>query len=187
MKNDSTDLRVRLTRKLLRDALIQSMETKHISKITVRALCEAAQINRSTFYSHYTNPFDLLHLIEQDVMENVKNYLEKREYMVGDSPSVKGIIPILEYVKENADIFNVLFSENSDLDFPKKILKLSQIVFFNLNPKYDEKTRDFIALFGISGCISVLQKWLKEGTKESPEEISEFFYQILYRGIMSFE
>lgn len=187
MKSESKDLRVRLTRKLLRDALIQSMKTKHISEITVKSLCEAAQVNRSTFYSHYNNPQDLLEQIEQDVMENVERYIEKKEYMVDDLPSVKGIETILEYVKENSDIFNVLFSENSNLDFAKSILQLSQIIVFNLNTKYDDKTRDYIAIFGISGCISVLKKWLEEGTQETPERISKFFHQILYQGIVSFE
>ena len=186
MGNGSVDLRVRLTKKLLKEALIQSLKTQHISEITVRALCEKAGINRSTFYSHYASPSVLLKSIEDEVMENINIYLEKKEYMVDKHPSVQGIVPILEYVKENADIFNVLFSENCDLDFPKNVLALSQIIFFNLNPKYDEKTRDYIAIFGLSGCISVLQKWLKSGTVETPEEISEFFYQVLYRGIVSF-
>ena len=44
------DQRVRLTRSLLKNALVQLMQEQQISKISVRALCDIAGINRSTFY-----------------------------------------------------------------------------------------------------------------------------------------
>ena len=37
---------------------------KQISKITVREICEKAGINRSTFYAHYTDVYDLFERVE---------------------------------------------------------------------------------------------------------------------------
>ena len=67
MKEKKTDQRIRLTRTLLKNALVQLMQENHISKISVRALCETAGINRSTFYLHYTDPYDLLASVEKEV------------------------------------------------------------------------------------------------------------------------
>ena len=49
MKEKKIDQRVRLTQSLLKNALVKLMQEQHISKISVRALCDAAGINRSTF------------------------------------------------------------------------------------------------------------------------------------------
>ena len=181
------DQRVRLTRKLLKDALVQLMQKQHISEITVRSLCELADINRSTFYSHYTDPFDLLHQIEQEVMDNLKSYLEKQDYQDNRPLSTQVLIRILEYLKNNADMFKVLLSENCDFDFQKDIMDLSQIVSFQLNPKHAARTREYITIFGITGCISLLQKWLQDDMVEPPEKMAEFFLQLVYHGMMSFE
>ena len=187
MEKVITDQRVRLTRKLLKDALVQLMQKHHVSEISVRSLCELADINRSTFYSHYTDSFDLLHQIEQEVMDNLKSYLGKQDYQDNRPLSAQVLIRILEYAKDNADVFKVLFSENCDFDFQKDIMDFSQIVCFQLNPKYDDRVRGYITVYGITGCISLLQKWLQDGMIEPPEKISEFFLQLLYYGMMSFE
>ena len=60
MENKKMDQRVRLTRNLLKNALVQLMQEQHIAKISIRAICEVAGINRSTFYVHYTDQYDLL-------------------------------------------------------------------------------------------------------------------------------
>jgi len=48
--------RVRLTKKLLCDAMIRQLEQTSMDKITVVALCKDAGINRTTFYRYYTDP-----------------------------------------------------------------------------------------------------------------------------------
>lgn len=186
MEKETMDQRVRLTRKLLKDALVQLMQTQHISEISVRSLCELADINRSTFYAHYTDPSDLLRQIEQEVMGNLKRYLEKQDYQDNRPISAQVLTRILEYAKSNAEVFKVFFSQNCDFDFQKEIMELAQIVSFRQNPAYDARTWEYIALYGITGCISILQKWLQDGMIESPEKISEFFLQVLYHGIISF-
>ena len=52
--------RVRLTKKLFRDSLIALLRKKKIYQITVSELCAAAELNRSSFYKHYGNVYDVL-------------------------------------------------------------------------------------------------------------------------------
>lgn len=42
-----------------------------------------------------------------------------------------------------------------------------------------ERTKDYMILFQINGCISILQKWLQDGTPETPEEMSLLLLQVL--------
>jgi AcrR family transcriptional regulator len=153
----------------------------------VRSLCEIAEINRSTFYAHYTSQYNLLQQIELEVMDNLKRHLEKQDYQDNMPLSAQVLTRILEYVQENADLFKVLLSENCDFAFQKGIMELSQIVSFQLKPVFDARTQEYLTIYSITGCISILQKWLQDGMVESPVKISEFFLQVLYHGIISFQ
>ena len=73
METGKTDRRVQYTKRALTSALIDLMRENHISKISVKALCAAADVNRSTFYAHFRNQYDLLAYIEAE--ENADVFL----------------------------------------------------------------------------------------------------------------
>ena len=75
MKDIKDDRRVRYTKMVLKDSFISLLEKKDISQITVKEICENADINRATFYSHYTDVYDLLKKIESELLENDTVYL----------------------------------------------------------------------------------------------------------------
>ena len=64
MPGKKQDARVRYTKMVVKSSLLELMQTKPVAKITVTEICEKAGINRATFYSHYSDPTDLLHSIE---------------------------------------------------------------------------------------------------------------------------
>jgi AcrR family transcriptional regulator len=188
MKKSKTDRRVKYTNMLLRDALVRSLQTEHISNITVKSLCEKADVNRSTFYAHYKDPYDLLYHIEREVLDNIKRYLGKQDYHDESRPiSFQVLNRILQYVQEKADIFRALLSDNSDASFQMEIMSLSQIDLFQSNKRLKKRTQEYLTVFGITGCISILQKWLQDGMVESTTEISELILNILYYGTIGLE
>lgn len=181
-----TDQRILLTQMLLKNALVKLMQEQHISKISVRALCEVADINRSTFYVHYANPQDLLNKVKQEVLENLNKYLEKQELNYTRPISVQVLTKILDYLKENVELFKALLSENCDFAFQKDILELAQVISSQVTQTFDVKKRDYIKTFCITGAISILQKWLQEDMQESSQQMAEFIIQVMYYGITSF-
>ena len=66
MAAEKVDRRVRYTKRALTQALVQLVQERPVSKISVKELCERADVNRSTFYAHFRNPHDLLQSIEND-------------------------------------------------------------------------------------------------------------------------
>ena len=52
--------RTEMTKLLFRTALIELMQVKPFHKITVKEICEQADLNRTTFYLHYTDQTQLL-------------------------------------------------------------------------------------------------------------------------------
>ncbi len=177
------DQRVRLTRNLLKNALVQLMQEQHISKISVRALCEVADINRSTFYVHYNDHYDLLNKVEQEVLENLNKYLSRQDLNKDRPMSVQVLTRVLDYVKENMELFKALLSENCDFAFQKDLMKLAQVLSSQHNQSLTAKTQEYAESFFLSGAISMLQKWLHGGANESPAQMAEFVIQIIYYGI----
>ena len=177
------DQRVRLTRKLLKNALVQLMQEQHISKISIRALCEVAGINRSTFYAHYTNQYDLLNKVEQEALNNLNKYLNKQALDENHPISVQVLTRVLDYVKENMELFKALLSENCDFAFQKNLMELAQVISSQQNQSVDERTQEYIEIFGLAGAINILQKWLHDGANESPAQMAGFITQIIYNGV----
>ncbi len=173
MKQEKIDRRVKYTKNLLKEALIELLQEKHISNISVKELCEKADINRSTFYSHYADPYDLLHQIEKEVLSNVMQYLDDQihEEQNPQFPTLQ-FTTILEYAKKNAVLFDVLLGENSNYVFQKDIMELSQLVSSQYNRPMDATVRKYLEAFVTTGMISVFKLWIQDGTKESPEYIS---------------
>ena len=64
------DRRTAYTRMMIRDSLYRLLEKKHLSEITVKELCEGAEINRATFYRNYADIYDLYEKLEEELTES---------------------------------------------------------------------------------------------------------------------
>lgn len=180
---EKTDRRVKYTKAILKEALVELLKERNISKISVTALCEEADVNRSTFYAHYTDQFDLLRQIEDEVISNLKIYLEQYvdDRMPITEQNLKGI---LEYAKTNSDLFVVLLGENVDHAFHNDLMELVDLIPFQYNA--EESKKEYLLTFAITGCISVLHKWLIEKREETPEQMANFVLKFIYNGLLSF-
>ena len=66
------DRRVKYTKKVIKDTLLELLQKKDISSITVKEICDLADINRGTFYRYYLDVYDLLKNIEQEFIDEIK-------------------------------------------------------------------------------------------------------------------
>lgn len=67
----STNLRERLTKKLIEEAFLDLLNEGGMKAATVSAICAKAEVNRSTFYRHFENQYQLLEAIEQRLMASI--------------------------------------------------------------------------------------------------------------------
>ena len=99
------DRRVRKTKMQLRQGLARLMQKKSIKEITVKELVDEVDINRSTFYLHYTDIYQMLEKIEEEAMADIR---EAMEGCPDDCTEREKIIPFL------ARFFSIMDS-NRDL------------------------------------------------------------------------
>jgi AcrR family transcriptional regulator len=164
------------------------MQTNHISKVSVKMLCDTADINRSTFYAHYASQYDLLQKLEQEVVTDLKEYINMH---VTNAPSttVQVLNQVLEYASKNADLFKVLLSENCDSEFQRDIMSLSQqkiISKVKNDQSLDIRISEYLQCFIITGAMEIFNKWLQDGMVESPSQMAELISKLLFQGASFF-
>lgn len=100
------------------------MRERPLGSITIKALCEQADVNRSTFYAHYDSIEELLHDIEDETMAWVTTALDQL-LMQPDAAGVEHVIEhICRYIADNRNHLQVLMSPTADLDFQQQLLGL---------------------------------------------------------------
>ena len=75
MKEKKTDLRIIKTKNLLYSTLIALLKDYTFEEIKVSDICNKALINRSTFYAHYSDKYELLSSFIQDIKEELPSKL----------------------------------------------------------------------------------------------------------------
>ena len=179
MKNPKTDRRSRLTRQMVKDALLELLKKQPISKITVKQLCEKADINRATFYNHFYDTRNVLEHIEEEYCKNIETEVINAIYSNNAS---EFILNMLTEMKSDKNLTQILKCENTKPGFIKKIKKMAQDLLVSHWAKrfktYAKEKLEYIYSFMITGSLSVINEWLKNNLKESPQEIAEILQKI---------
>ena len=67
----------RKTEKQIEDSLLQLMKEQTFETISIRQLIDLAEVNRSTFYRHYLDKYDLLEKIEDRLLDDLQAYYQE--------------------------------------------------------------------------------------------------------------
>ena len=189
MKGEKVDRRVKYTRMVLKDSLIALLKNKPIEKISVKQICDMADINRSTFYAHYKDQYDLMNHIEQEVLNELNDYLNNFNLKENEAAAFESIENIFKYIVENEELSKVLLGENGRISFQKEIMTILQRQCMSEWKDRDEQTGELIEyflLFGLNGSIGVVQKWLRSGMKFTPGEMAQLIIKLTYNGVSAF-
>lgn len=183
--NKKENQRITLTKRLLKESLLQLMTEKNIQKITVSELCKDSSINRSTFYNHYGCPADVLLDIENTVVMDLEE-LWKKKGEGKNWPLNKRIEALCTYILEHKDLFKLLL-RNSDINSEFATLMLqsahvrtiyNQIFDFEKN----EDSKKLMITFLSNGTYNMIRQWLLEDIPKTPAEIGDMVYLIATQG-----
>ena len=188
MGSTKTDRRVKYTKMVLKQTLIRLLEEKPIAKISIKEICDAADVNRSTFYAHYQDQYDLLKQLEQEVLGDLNDYLADYNFKAYEPESFQVMNRIFEYVVANAPLCRVLLGENGDLSLQKEIMMIIQrqsMKELQGKKSFDAETAEYMFLFAVNGGIGMVQKWLQSGMKKTAREMAELVTKLMYQGVSS--
>lgn len=160
--------RIRLTKRLLHESLLDLLDKRAVDDISVKELCEHAGINRSTFYAHYVNVRDVVTEIGREITENVK-VICRRE---GSNPKI-ALEHICEYLYLMKSTELILFRNHTDTELAYAFEVLSAEFYHTGNYRIKPQDEKLTLAFVNYGMFNLIKTWLTEDIKKTPKEISD--------------
>ncbi|MDR1905424.1 MAG: TetR/AcrR family transcriptional regulator [Clostridiales bacterium] len=177
MKNDDQvdekqeNQRIRLSKTLLKNALMELLKEKRIEKISIYEICNKAQINRTTFYKYYGNQYDLLSDIENDCICALELH-----FSLNRKQDIITLKNVLKYLESEREKFMILLNSTDGNEFVFKLFNLPLIVnLFNLrfSADYSKNLKEYFHLFVCNGGYAIIRKWLSDDDRISLDDMAK--------------
>ena len=185
-KSGDENRSVRNTKKRIQDGLLTLLQKKQINQITVKELTELVDVNRGTFYFHYTDVYDLLYKTEERFFNDFNTVLNGTVLKSSDD-MYPYLVEIFSFLEKNANMCRIFFSENCDMKFFNDIKALvNERCFAFRRTSTDKSDNERTALYNafvVNGCVGLMQRWLEDDFAETPEEISQIVLDIITSGV----
>lgn len=170
------DIRVTITKKIMKDSLLSLMKIKPFKKISVKDICDSSDISRATFYAHYSDIYDLLADFERDI------FISYTDSDFTSEPSL--LYSILSSIDKNSEFYKIYFDNFYDSSITDLInnWRYKIITSWLENKVFStEEEASFAFIFYKNGIVGIIKEWLNEDIKErkTPEMIADIINNIL--------
>ncbi len=182
----SADRRIRKTKAQLRGGLAELLTEKALSEITVKELTERVDINRSTFYLHYRDIYDLMEQTEKELVEKIEGLVQARPVTPFGEDSFPFIEEIFSILSENREICAALLGPNGDIAFLHRIEGiLSEHSLRVLRDTFPDRTEDlqYAYSFCLSGCAGLIKAWLAGSYEASPQHMASLTFRLIMNAL----
>ena len=174
-------------------ALLSLLENKSFEYITIKEICEKSEVNRSTFYLHYENTYDLLEETIKYTLDNFTSYFEidiesiTKQFNNCELNDLKYIdnkylYPYLSFIKENQKLFIAVLSQPKTFNSNKIFDRLFSNIFSPILDRfhYPKDEQHYVMMFYLNGITAIINEWIKNDCNKSIEEMSSVIHYCVY-------
>ena len=179
--NQKNNLRFQEMDRKIREYFLSALSEREPDKITVQEICAHVGINRSSFYLHYRDVYDLLETMSHAAGKAVMEEIERAEIRSPYILSGDYLVVILRHVLRNAVFYRAYFSSVGMAGVEKGYQTLFETVFkpyFRQLGMESEHQMEYIFSFVKAGFFAVVRQWLLYGCAEAPEEMARLILQV---------
>lgn len=173
------------TKQNIKQSFIKLIEDKGFSNITVSDITRDAGVSRGTFYVHYTDKYELLAKIEDELIMNISEALKDnlKEPLSNVSTADRSgatyrvFSQALEYVDSERATMHALFSNNGDSQFFSQIKKVVDDLFTaqltkNNGHFTNDIPIDYTKEIAINSILNIVRHWIDKDNPEDPDELA---------------
>lgn len=181
---NSLDARVRYTRMVIENAFMELLKEKSAARITVTEICQAAQINRATFYKHYLDVPDLLEQIEDRLLSELKTAIGEipESGEVTEEVLLDKMEKMFSFIKSGASQYMILAGDGADPSLPMKTFQLISSMFYPVLaqriPEKSDAYKEMLYHFLTLGFGGALMTWIRRGMQEDCRELAKFLLSL---------
>lgn len=163
--------RTRLTKRLLREGLLELLKEKPVEYITVKELCELAELNRSTFYAYYND----VPALYQEMGSELARALLEHIWAINQGGGVD-TEPMLAYIRDNRELFRLLVYRDEYLNANQSVQRQIIEGYFDIAPDLAlpcaPEEREYFLQYLYMGGTGIIHRWVQNGCNLPPEQIA---------------
>ncbi len=162
---NGADRRTKYTRKAIRDAFVELLNTKSYSKISVTEICRLAEINRGTFYIHYYDVDDVLDDILNRSFSDVSGTIDR----VLCPHKETCTYPFCQKIQESTDLRPLFLDETISERIIQRLSERGKESFVSYLMQRSNLTfeqAEAIFYFQINGCLTINRLMLKNNCRD---------------------
>ncbi|GHO49321.1 TetR/AcrR family transcriptional regulator [Ktedonospora formicarum] len=204
MSQNSSDLRVRRTHKLLREAFIELVEERGFDAITVGEIAQRAMVSRAAFYRYYQDKYDMVEQIFEEVMQVILRDIDALRHdhfsalglsyepaswdklieFVHDKDTIpEPWVRLFEHFAEFEHLYRVLLGRKGSPWFVQKMRSyLSELMaerFQTLLVSPGRALKGFASDLLATQMVETITWWLEEGRPYTPQQIATYSYRLI--------
>ena len=169
--NQKGNLKYQKTHSEILESVLNFLNEKELRKITVAEICRNVGINRSTFYEHFCDVYDVLEKTEHDYEVCMAEIIREK---LGISRR-QMFIEILQFIKENRNFYARYYALGNIIKISDEIL-LGDISYYKkevIDSRFGRNNREseYHLAFFRGGIKEILKKWIDNSCNESEEYI----------------
>lgn len=164
----------------MKQAMLELMNTAPFEKITVRLICEKAQVNRSTFYAHYTDIHDMVGQMETNLHDQLM-----ADYFPADNViplSQESFITFLRFIREHRYFYRVSLKARREFPLKQGFEPLWDQIVRPLCLKAGIDSEDEMMLYFVgfqAGLTMILKRWVELDCRESEEKLAQIIQDMI--------
>ena len=188
----------RKTEKQIETSLLQLMKEQTFETISIRQLIDLAEVNRSTFYRHYLDKYDLLEKIENRLLDELQAYYQEAL----DSACLFKLekdFKVKDYIHEKQNLFHffepyledlaILLGPNGSPTSSRRLQEALREIFWQSislgDPLLEEVEADLLLKHQAASFMGTLTYWLAHPHYKS-QQMSDFHTKVTTVGLAGF-
>ena len=179
MDEKKKDLRIIKTRKALYHAFEELMKSKSFEQIKVSDICNEALINRSTFYDHYNDKYDLLEEYINSLRDSFTLEITKEDNIERNTKKyyIEIIRLLLNHIEKKKDTYvSIMINNRNSITNDIFYDILNRAIINQIDGKVisSKIPNEIITRFYIGGVTNICFEWLMYGNKYSKDDIINY-------------
>jgi AcrR family transcriptional regulator len=167
--NTPNNRRRKASRDRIETAFVRLLQDRELGQLSVTEICKAADLNRATFYANYLDIYDLADAVQKRLEEGVYE-IYSGEGAVGTSE--QGFQKLFEHIRDNQLFYKTYFKLGLDGRYELTEHDLKSTAEYYLGERIEQHLEYHLEFFR-NGLNAIIKLWLKNGCRETPEEMAE--------------
>lgn len=177
MNEEKIDLRIVKTKKGIYSALVELLESSSFEDIKVSEICTKAMINRSTFYAHFEDKYELLDSLIKEMKKLLKSLLKENPNISNTKEYYMEVIKILvDHIEEKKNFYIAVAANNrTSIAMDMIYDALEEDVSERLSKEQKSHIpSQFISYFYLGAIFNIGQQWIRNKCRYTKEEIISY-------------